>query len=62
VDVLTNLQLCACLEVIHECVEGTSLIFVPPAKFYFRNLCVVVDVDFFTEFFYNQPSLGRVVR
>lgn len=33
VDVLTDLQLYACLEVIHECVEGTSRIFVPPAKF-----------------------------
>lgn len=39
VDVLTDLQLYACLEVIHECVEGklklkfTSPIFVPLAEF-----------------------------
>lgn len=49
VDVLTDLQLYACLEVIHECVEGTSLIFVPLAKFQVRNLCVVADVEFFAD-------------
>ena len=33
VDVLMDLQLYSCLEVIYECVEGTSSVFVAPAKF-----------------------------